>query len=115
MNNTSRTRRHQVRQLQREVRARRAAAKAIATGAPASVKVQLVASGLDTATAKRFAGAFSRGLPAVATVPAVIKLRGRVTKRVAVKLVDQQAVAAKLATYRPKDPAAAALFARVAA
>lgn len=74
----------------------------------------LVAAGLDDATAKRFAGAFSNGATPTATGETTVKLRGRTTKRVAVKLYDQAAFAARLATYRPRDKKAAALFGRLA-
>lgn len=94
-----------------------AAAKArrlAATSTPQTARVMLVAAGLDDATAKRFAGAFSNGATPTATGETTVKLRGRVTKRVPVKLYDRSAFTARLATYRPRDKAAADKFAAIA-
>lgn len=109
------------RQARRTIKARttathahRAAAKAVATGTPQAARTHLVAAGLDDTTAKRYAGAFSRGITATATGETTVKLRGRATKRVAVKLYDLTTFAARLAAYRPKDKTAAQLFARLA-
>ncbi|QQM41964.1 hypothetical protein [Streptomyces liliifuscus] len=96
-------------------RAIRRAVRAVATGSPQPVRTRLVAAGLDDATAKRFAGAFSRGLVADDTRETVIKLKGRVRKTVAVKLYAATTFAARLAAYRPKDKTAAAQFAALAA
>ncbi|MFC8201362.1 hypothetical protein ACFUTV_39095 [Streptomyces sp. NPDC057298] len=93
-----------------ETRATRRALRAVATGTPQPVRTRLVAAGLDDATAKRFAGAFSRGLVADDTRETDIKLKGRVRKTVAVKLFAARTFAARLATYRPKDNAFAARF-----
>lgn len=116
-----RERRAQRRALRTVVRRRscatRAAARAVravATGQPQPARTRLVAAGLDDATAQRFAGAFSRGLPADGTRPTQVKLKGRVTKRVAVKLYAARTFAARLATYRPKDATAAAAFGQLA-
>lgn len=110
----ARARRAQVRQLRAEIRAHRRATKAVATGAPQTAKTHLIASGVDTATAARFVGAFSRSVLATATATTTIKLKGRVTKRVAVKLYDVATFRARLAVYRPKAAAAAATFERAA-
>jgi len=91
-------------------RATRRAVRAVATGAPQPVRTRLVAAGLDDATAKRFAGAFSRGLAADDVRETRIKLKGRVRKTVAVKLFAARTFAARLATYRPKDVVVAARF-----
>jgi hypothetical protein len=93
-----------------ETRATRRAIKAVAAGTPQPVRTRLVAAGLDDATAKRFAPAFSRGLTADDTRETTIKLKGRVRKTVAVKLYAAATFAARLATYRPKDKAVAARF-----
>src|SRR5688572_19657015 len=108
----NRTRRATLRHRTREQRATTRAHRAIATGTPQPARTQLVAAGLDDTTAKRFAGAFSRGLIADGTRETRIKLKGRVTKRVTVKLYTATTFAARLAVYRPKDKATAALFAR---
>jgi len=111
---TNRTRRATLKARTAQTRAARRATKAVATGTPQPARTQLVAAGLDDATAKRFAGAFSRGVTADGTRTATVKLKGRVTKRVAVKLYSATTFAARLAQYRPRDKAAAALFARLA-
>lgn len=97
-----------------ETRAAARARRAVATGAPQPARTRLVAAGLDDSLAKRFAPAFSRGLVADDTRETKIKLKGRVRKTVAVKLYTAITFAARLATYRPRDKAAAALFARLA-
>ncbi|MFD0434770.1 hypothetical protein [Streptomyces chartreusis] len=91
-------------------RATQRAVRAVATGRPQPVRTRLVAAGLDDATAKRFAPAFSRGLVADDSRETRIKLRGRVRKTVAVKLYAARTFAARLATYRPKDVVFAARF-----
>lgn len=93
-----------------ETRAARRAHRAVATGTPQPVRTRLVAAGLDDATAKRFAGAFSRGLVADDTRQTTVKLKGRARKAVAVKLYAARTFAARLATYRPKDRTVAARF-----
>ncbi|GGK65609.1 hypothetical protein [Streptomyces flaveus] len=107
---TRRALRATLRRRTAETRATRRAVRAVATGTPQPVRTRLVAAGLDDATAKRFAGAFSRGLVADDTRETVIKLKGRVRKTVAVKLYAARTFAARLATYRPKDRATAARF-----
>lgn len=114
MTAATRTRRATLRQRAAATRAARKAQRAVATGAPQPARTQLVAAGLDDHTAKRFAGAFSRGVIADGVRETRIKLKGRVTKRVAVKLYSARTFAGRLAVYRPKDAAAAALFARLA-
>ncbi|MGW1616556.1 hypothetical protein ACWCQZ_45430 [Streptomyces sp. NPDC002285] len=91
-------------------RAMQRAVRAVATGTPQPVRTRLVAAGLDDATAKRFTGAFSRGVTADATRETTVKLKGRVRKTVAVKLYAARTFAARLATYRPKDVVFAARF-----
>lgn len=110
----NRTRRATLKARATHTRATARAHRAIATGTHQPARTHLVAAGLDDHTAKRFAGAFSRGVIADSTRQATVKLRGRVTKRVAVKLYTPATFAARLAVYRPKDRAAAALFARLA-
>ncbi|WP_151477746.1 hypothetical protein [Streptomyces albicerus] len=118
---TRRERRAQRRALRATLRRRtnthRAANKArrtLATGTPQTAKTHLIGRGLDPATAKRFAGAFSRGVQPTATAETAVKLKGRARKTVAVKLYDTATFAARLAAYRPKDATAAAAFARLA-
>lgn len=110
----NRTRRATLRQRTREQRATTRAHRAIATGTPQPARTQLVAAGIDDATAKRFAGAFSRGVQADGTRDTQVKLKGRTRKTVAVKLYAPATFAARLAVYRPKDLTAAALFERAA-
>jgi hypothetical protein len=114
MNAKARADRRTLRQRAAATRAAHRATKAVATGTPQPVRTRLVAAGLDDATAKRFAPAFSRGVTADDTRETRIKLKGRVTKTVAVKLYSATTFAARLVTYRPRDKAAAALFARLA-
>lgn len=91
-------------------RATQRAVRAVATGTPQPVRTRLVAAGLDDATARRFAPAFSRGLVADDTRETRIKLKARVRKTVQVKLFSARTFAARLATYRPKNPVVAARF-----
>jgi len=114
VNANARTARATVRTMRRNNRVTRAAHKAVAAG-PASAKHHMIVAGVPVATAERFAGAFSRGMVATDKVTVEIKLRGRVTKRVEVKRYDADTAAARMATYRPKDKTAAAVFERVAA
>ncbi|MCT7357385.1 hypothetical protein N4P33_35375, partial [Streptomyces sp. 15-116A] len=86
------------------------ARRAVATSPLQPVRTRLVAAGLDDATAKRFAGAFSRGLVADGARTTKIKLKARVTRTVQVKLYSARTFAQRLATYRPKDRAFAARF-----
>ena len=98
----------------REQRTARRAVKAVATGTPQTARTHLVAVGINDATAKRYAGAFSRGVQADATVQATVKLKGRTRKLVPVKLYAADTFAARLSTYRPKDLTAALQFAQAA-
>lgn len=109
------------RQARRTIRTRsahtRAAARAhrqVATGLPQTARTHLVAAGLDDTTAKRYAGAFSRGVTADRTVQAPVKLKGRTRKLVPVKLYSVSTFAARLSVYRPKDLTAAARFEQAA-
>lgn len=114
MNANARQARAEIRRMSRVTRAVRRAEKAVAGGL-ASAKEHMVAGGLEFAVADRFAAAFSRGMVAQGTRTMALKLRGRRTKRVDVKLYDAETFAARLAVYRPKDGAAAVLFAQLAA
>ena len=103
-----------LRQRIREQRTARRAAKAIATRTPQTARTHLIAAGLDDTTAKRYAGAFSRGIAPTTTSETSIKLKGRARKAVTVKLYDQATFAARLAVYRPADKTAAARFQQAA-
>ncbi|KUL26633.1 hypothetical protein [Streptomyces regalis] len=105
-----RTLRAVLRQRTRDQRATARAVRAVNTGQPLPVRTRLVAAGLDDQTAKRFAPAFSRGLVADDVRETKIKLKARVTRRVQVKLFNARTFAARLATYRPKNPVVAARF-----
>lgn len=115
MNSKARTNRATIKARSAATRAARRATKALATGAPQPAKTHLIGRGLAPALAKRFAGAFSKGVTPTAQGETVIKLKGRVRKTVAVKLYDSATFAARLATYRPRDKAAAAAFHALAA
>lgn len=91
-------------------RAAQRARRAVNTGHPQPVRTRLVAAGLDDATAKRFAPAFSRGLTADGARTTTVKLKGRARKAVQVKLYAARTFTARLATYRPKNPVFAARF-----
>jgi hypothetical protein len=110
MNRHARIARATVKARATATRAARRAHRAVATGTPQPAKTHLIAAGLDPLLAKRFAGAFSQRVNPTATGETVVKLKGRVTKRVSVKLYNLPAFAARLAVYRPKDRAAAAAF-----
>lgn len=114
MNAKARTARQTLRDRSTASRATGKAVRAVATGTPQTARTHLVAAGIDGATAKRFAGAFSNRVEPTAMTTAPIKLKGRATKKVEVKLYDLPSFAARLAVYRPKDATAAALFAQAA-
>lgn len=114
MNAKARTARQTLRQRSTTHRATRKAVRAVGTGTPQTARTHLIAAGIDITTAKRFAGAFSTRVQPTATTTAPIKLKGRVTKTVAVKLYDLATFAARLAVYRPKDKSAAAQFTQAA-
>ena len=114
MNDRTRNARRITRTRAANTRAARRATKAVATGTPQPARTQLVAAGIDDATPKRFAGAFSRGVQADGARETTVKLKGRTRKTVAVKLYAPVTFAARLLTYRPKDRTAAALFERAA-
>lgn len=114
MNASSRAARRTIRTRAAQTRATRRAHQAVATGTPQSARTHLIAAGIDTPTAKRFAGAFSRGTTPTQTIDTVIKLKGRRTKTVPTKLYSATAFAARLSVYRPKDLTAAAAFEQAA-
>lgn len=107
---TNRTRRHTLRTRSTANRATRKATRAVNTGHPQTARTHLTAAGLTDTTAKRFAGAFSRGITADAVTLTRIKLKGRARKTVQAKLYTHATFTQRLATYRPKDKTAAALF-----
>ncbi|GAA3255877.1 hypothetical protein [Streptomyces lavendulae] len=115
MTAAARARRSTLRQRATAGRGARKAARALATGQPQPATIHLIGRGLDAKTAKRFAGAFSRGVAPTAMGETVVKLKGRARKAVALKLYDLATFAARLAVYRPRDPHAAAQFASLAA
>jgi hypothetical protein len=114
MNANSRTNRRTIAARSAATRSTRRAVKAVATGAPQPAKTHMIAAGIDAATAKRFAGAFSNRVSATATGETTIKLKGRRTKLVPVKLYDRATFTARLSVYRPKNLTAAGIFARAA-
>lgn len=114
MKASSRTARQTIRTRSAHTRAARRAHRAVATGLPQTARTHLIAAGLDDPTAKRYAGAFSRGTTPTTTGETEVKLRGRRTRRVTVKLYDATTFAARLAIYRPRDLTAAARFERAA-
>lgn len=115
MKTTTRAARAKLRTATRETRAARRAAKAVATGAPQTARVLLVAAGLADTDARRYASAFSRGVTATDTVTVARKLKGRRVAQVPAKVYDLDTFRARLATYRPKNPTIAARFAALAA
>ncbi len=114
MNATATVARRIIRDRSAAGRISRRSVKAVATGAPQSAKTHLIAAEIDAETAKRFAGAFSTKVTPTATGTTEIKLKGRRTKTVPVKLYDRETFVARLGVYRPKDKKAAALFERAA-
>lgn len=114
MNASARQARHAIRTRAAQTRAARRAVKAVSTGLPQTARTHLLAAGIDDHTAKRYAGAFSRGVTADANATATIKLKGRTRKPVPTKLYSADTFAARLAAYRPKDLTAAARFEQAA-
>jgi hypothetical protein len=114
MKASSRSARRTIRIRAAQARATRRAHQAVGTGTPQTARTHLIAAGVDDATAKRFAGAFSRGVTADATTDTVIKLKGRRRKTVPAKLYSASTFATRLAVYRPKDLTAAARFEQAA-
>lgn len=114
MKASQRQQRQTIRTRSAHTRAAARAHRAVATGLPQTARTHLVAAGLDDHTAKRYAGAFSRGVTADATVETRIKLKGRRTRRVPTKLYDMATFTARLSAYRPKDLTAASLFEQAA-
>lgn len=98
----------------RETRTVRRAHKAVSTGL-ATAKQHMVVAGIPVPLAERFAGAFSRGMVAQGVVTVSVRPSGRLVLRRPAKLYSVATAAARLATYRPKDKVAAAVFERVAA
>lgn len=114
MKASQRQQRQTLRTRSANTRAARRAHRAVATGLPQTARTHLVAAGLDDRTAKRYAGAFSRGTTPTATGETEVKLKGRTRKQVTVKLYDAATFGARLAVYRPKDLTAAARFEQAA-
>ena len=114
MNASARQARHTIRTRGAQTRAARRAHRLVATGTPQTARTHLLAAGLDDATAKRYAGAFSRGTTPTQTIHTGVKLRGRRRKTVPVKLYDTATFIARLAVYRPRDLTAAARFEQTA-
>lgn len=88
------------------------AARVKRNGTPAPARTLLVAAGLSDDIAKRYAGAFTKG----AAEPVLPKIRKRIatgarSKVVQVAVYTHAEFAERLATYRPKNPAHAQLFA----
>lgn len=107
-------RRAQARKLRATAAQTRAVARAARVkrnGTPATARTLLVAAGLPDDIAKRYAGAFSKGVEAA--LPKVSKRipTGRRSKRVQVAVYTHAEFAARLAVYRPKNADHAALFA----
>lgn len=102
------------RQMLRTLRERRAAAKALATGWPVSARTFLLTVGLSADDAKRYAGAFSRGVLPIIVVDKVVKT-GRRRRLVPVKLYDLTTLRHRLEVYRPRERAAHDRFRSVAA
>ena len=114
MNARSRQARQTIRNRSAQTRAAHRAHRLVATGLPQTARTHLVAAGIDDTTAKRYAGAFSRGTTPTQTGQTVVKLKGRTRKAVAVKLYSVAVFAARLAVYRPKDLTAARQFEQAA-
>ena len=114
MKASQRQQRRTIRTRSAHTRAARRAHRAVATGTPQTARTHLVAAGLDDTTAKRYAGAFSRGVTADLTIQTTIKLKGRARKTVPAKLYTRDTFASRLATYRPRDLTAAARFEQAA-
>jgi hypothetical protein len=114
MNASSREARHTLRTRSANTRTARRAHRLVATGLPQTARTHLVAAGINDQTAKRYAGAFSRGTTPTTTDQTVVKLKGRTRKQVTVKLYDTTTFAARLLAYRPKDLTAAAQFEQAA-
>ncbi|MFG2276759.1 hypothetical protein ACGFNY_44250 [Streptomyces chartreusis] len=114
MKASNRQARRTIRTRAANTRATRRAHRAVATGLPQTARTHLIAAGIDDPTAKRYAGAFSRGTTPTQTSQTEVKLKGRRRKTVPVKLYDTATFTARLAAYRPKDLTAAARFEQAA-
>ena len=111
---TLRTMRREVSATHAKTRAVRRAHKAVNTGL-ATAKNHMIVAGIPVDMAERFAGAFSRGMVAQGQTTVSVRRGGRCVLRRKAKLYSPETAAARMATYRPKDKAAAAVFERVAA
>ncbi|MGX1840562.1 hypothetical protein [Streptomyces diastaticus] len=114
MNARTRTARHTLRQRTRTNRTTTRATRNTATGLPQPASTHLIAAGIHPTLARRYSGAFSRTVTPTTLGETTIKLRGRRTKTVPVKLYDQATFTARLATYRPRNAGDARLFERAA-
>lgn len=114
MNAKARTARQTIKTRATDTRKARKAVRMISAGKPVTAKLHMAAAGIDGKTANRFAGAFSARQTPTLVSETRIKLKGRVTKAVLVKLYSADLFAARLAAYRPKDKAAAQIFERAA-
>lgn len=99
----------------------RQTSRALRNGEPLTAKTALINRGMDTATAERFASAFSKAAgPGIGTVTVLKLRRSKTTGRLVVLAVPAKTftadqITAALAVYRPKtNKAAAELFARLA-
>ncbi|MFD0405525.1 hypothetical protein [Kitasatospora sp. NPDC127116] len=99
----------------------RQTSRALRNGQPLTAKTALIQRGMDTATADRFAPAFSKAAgPGVATVTVLKLRRSKSTGRLVILAVPAKTftaaqIDAALVVYRPKtNKAAAYLFARLA-
>jgi len=111
MNATARAARATRREMSRTTRERRRAVRAVATGEPQTARTHLLAAGLTSDDAKRFAPAFSRRVWFVDYTVVTRKLRGRRTATVPAKRYDLATFRSRLAVYRPKsNPVAAVRF-----
>lgn len=110
MKASARTARRITRDRARDARTTARAHRALATGQPQTARTHLIATGITPTDARRFSGAFSRSVIPTTTTTTKVKLRGRRTKTVPVKLYDTATFNARLAVYRPKDHTAAQQF-----
>lgn len=102
MNAKARKARKTVREMSLQTRLARRAQKAMRTGEVQSAKTYMLSAGICYRTANRFAGAFSTGQTPVDISETEIKLRGRRTKMVPIKLYDRETFETRLNVYRPK-------------
>lgn len=113
---SNRHRRAQLRTLRATQRRKARGVRTVNGAVVAPASAHLAAAGIPADVIDRYKSAFSRGLTPATVRNTVIKLAGRATKTVPVKLYDAARIRERLATYRPrKDVAAAAAFAAAAA